>query len=122
MVVHAEEGLDEIGLGSRTHVAELHHGKVRSYTVAPEEFGFKRVPASALVVDDVTGSLATMRDVLDDTPGPARDVVALNAGAAIYTAGLAESLEQGVQRALEAIASGAAREKLDELVRVTQSF
>jgi anthranilate phosphoribosyltransferase len=122
IVVHAEEGLDEIGLGSRTHVAELHHDKVRRYTVAPEEFGFKRVPVSALAVDDVTGSLATMRAVLDNTPGPARDVVALNAGAAIYAAGLAESLEQGVQRALEAIASGAARARLDELVRVTQSF
>jgi anthranilate phosphoribosyltransferase len=120
LVVHAEDGLDEIGISCSTFVAELKDGEVKSYTVTPEQFGLQRGPLSELVVSDIAGSLTLMRAVLDNTPGPARDIVALNAGAAIYAADLVGSLEQGVRLAQEVIASGAARERLAALVRLTQ--
>jgi len=120
LVVHAEDGMDEISLGAATQIAELNHGKVSRYTVTPEQFGMPRAPLSALAVQDAQQSLAVIRAVLDNTPGPARDIVALNAGAAIYAAGLAATLEQGVQRALTALASGAAREKFAALIAFTQ--
>jgi anthranilate phosphoribosyltransferase len=90
--------------------------------VQPEDFGFKRTPISQIAVDGADASLAMIRSVLEDHPGPARDIVCLNAGAAIYAAGVADTLAKGVQRADAAIASGAARNKLDELVILTQSF
>jgi anthranilate phosphoribosyltransferase len=120
LVVHAEDGMDEISLGAATHIAELNHGKVSRYTVTPEQFGMPRAPLGALAVQDAQQSLAVIRAVLDNTPGPARDIVALNAGAAIYAAGLAATLEQGVQRALTVLAGGAAREKFAALIAFTQ--
>jgi anthranilate phosphoribosyltransferase len=122
LVVHAEDGLDEISLGAVTHVAEFKDGSVRAYSLAPEQFGLARTDSRALAVDDVQESLAMLRAVLDGTPGPAHDVVCLNAGAAIYVAGVAASLEQGVEQARRAIAGGAARAKLDGLVQLTRSF
>ena len=122
MVVHADDGMDEISIGTRTHVAELKDGKVSVYTVEPEQFGMAKADVSALAVDSAATSLAMVKSVLDNQPGPARDIVVLNAGAAIYTAGLADSLEEGVKKADEAIASGAARAKLDQLVEVSNSF
>ena len=122
LVVHAEDGLDEISIGAVTHVAELRNGAVRTYSLSPEQFGFARTDAKALAVADVQQSLAMMRAVLDAAAGPARDVVCLNAGAAIYAAGVAADLEQGVERAGAAIANGAARAKLDALVQLTRSF
>jgi anthranilate phosphoribosyltransferase len=120
LVVHAEEGLDEIGIASATFVAELDHGEVRSYSLAPEELGLRRGRPEELSVDSVDASLERMRAVLDDIPGAPRDVVALNAGAAIYAAGLTSSLEQGLRLAQELIASGAARAKLEALVEFTR--
>ncbi len=122
LVVHAEDGLDEISIGAVTHVAELRNGAVRSYSLSPEQFGFARTDAQALAVADVHQSLAVMRAVLDAAAGPAHDVVCLNAGAAIYAAGVAADLEQGVEQAGAAIAGGAARAKLDALVQLTHSF
>ncbi|HFD80960.1 MAG TPA: anthranilate phosphoribosyltransferase [Gammaproteobacteria bacterium] len=122
LVVHAEDGLDEISIAAPTRVAELKDGTVHSYRVTPEQFGIDRGPIEELVVTDAAQSLAMIRRVLDDVPGPARDIVVLNAGAAIYAAGLADSLAAGVEAAAAAIASGAARQKLEQLVEFSHSF
>lgn len=116
MVVHAEDGLDEISIGAATQVAEFKDGIVRSYTVWPEEFGLSRGDVQSLVVASAAESLALIRLVFDGTPGAARDIVVLNAGAAIYVSGLVPDLAAGVRRAQQVIASGAARAKLDALV------
>jgi anthranilate phosphoribosyltransferase len=122
LVVHARDGLDEISVGDKTEVAELKDGQVRRYSIQPEDFGMTRTPIDALRADDAADSLATIRAVLEDHAGPARDIVALNAGAAIYVAGLASSLKDGVDKADAAIASGEARNRLDRLVVLTQGF
>jgi anthranilate phosphoribosyltransferase len=122
MVVHADDGMDEISIGSKTQVAELKDGKVSLYSIEPEQFGLAKADVAALVVDTVETSLAMVKSVLDNQAGPARDIVVLNAGAAIYTSGLADSLEAGIRQADEVIASGAARAKLDELVQLSASF
>jgi anthranilate phosphoribosyltransferase len=122
LVVHSEDGMDEISLATSTHVAELRDGDVVLYTVSPRQFGLSFAPLSVLVVEDAQHSLAIVREVLEGKPGPASDVVALNAGAAIYVAGLTETLAAGVTRAQAVLASGAARLRLDELVRLTGSF
>nr|VFJ63530.1 MAG: anthranilate phosphoribosyltransferase [Candidatus Kentron sp. FW] len=116
LVVHAEDGLDEISIGSPTRVAELREGQVNTYTLTPEQFGMARANIDAIVVDSIQESLDMMRAVLADTEGPARDIVALNAGAAIFVAGIAETLKDGIEKAQEAIASGRAKEKLEALV------
>jgi anthranilate phosphoribosyltransferase len=122
LVVHAEDGLDEISIAAPTHVAELKDGLIQTYYVTPEQFGFVRASLSELAVDTVAASLKMMLGVLDDVPGPARDIVALNAGAAIYAANLTDSLEMGVRRAEAAIADGQARAKLDALVRLSREL
>ncbi len=116
MVVHAEDGLDEISIGATTQVAEFKDGIVRSYTIWPEEYGMGRGDVQSLVVASAAESLALIRQILDDKPGTARDIVLLNAGAAIYVSGLVSNLAAGVERAREVISSGAARAKLDALV------
>jgi anthranilate phosphoribosyltransferase len=121
LVVHAEDGLDEISIGSATHVAELNNGEVTTYTVQPEDFGMQRSDLSALKADDAGDSLRIIRSVLANEAGPAKDIVCLNAGAAIYAAGLADSFAEGVGRAQEVIASGDAAAKLEQLVRATNS-
>jgi anthranilate phosphoribosyltransferase len=122
LVVHAEDGLDEISIGAATTVAELRDGVIRRFTVAPEQFGMRRVSAQALAVSSVQESLAVMRAVLDGQDGPAYDVVCLNAGAAIYAADLCAGMDQGVALAGEALARGAARDRLERLVALTQAF
>ena len=121
LVVHAEDGLDEISVGAPTRVAELKDGEITLYTVTPEEFGLPRSDLSALAVSDAGQSLAMINEVLDNRPGPARDIVMLNAGAAIYAAGVADSLAAGVGRAAEALADGSARDTLASLVRVSNA-
>ncbi len=122
LVVHAEDGLDEISVGAATQVAELKDGTVRSYALQPEQFGLARGDIKTLAVDGAQQSLAVMLSVLDGVPGAARDIVLLNAGAAIYVAGLAANLQAGVDKAKAAIDSGAARGKLNELVKFSRSF
>ncbi|MBA1446695.1 MAG: anthranilate phosphoribosyltransferase [Chromatiales bacterium] len=122
MVVHSRDGLDEISIGDATDVAELKEGQIRRYTIQPEEFGISRAAISEITVEDAAQSLNVIRGVLEDRPGPARDIVQLNAGAAIYTAGLADTLMDGINKADQAIASGEARSRLDRLVILTQSF
>jgi anthranilate phosphoribosyltransferase len=122
MVVHGEDVIDEISIGAPTQVAELKDGAVRCYSLTPEQFAMPRTEIEALVVKDAQESLTLLRAVLADTPGPARDIVLLNAGAAIYVAGLAESVEQGVEKARMAISSGAAQQKLEALATLTNEF
>lgn len=122
LVVHAEDGLDEISIGSPTLVAELCGGRIETYTVTPEQFGLQRAPLKQLSVDTVAASLKMMLGVLNGEPGPAHDIVALNAGAGIYAANLVDSLESGLARAQTVIADGSARRKLDELVHLSRSF
>lgn len=122
LVVHARDGLDEISIGDKTEVAELKDGQIRRFSVSPEDFGLKRRPISEIRADSAENSLAIIRHVLEGEAGPARDIVLLNAGAAIYVAGVSESLKAGVARAAEVIDSGEARNRLDQLVVVTQGF
>jgi anthranilate phosphoribosyltransferase len=122
LVVNADDGLDEISIASATRVAELKNGQVTTYTVTPEQFGLQRASLAELAVDGTASSLAMVKSVLDNKPGPARDIVALNAGAAIYAADLADSLAAGVEKAQQIIAGGAARAKWDALIAYSKTL
>ncbi|MCK5262891.1 MAG: anthranilate phosphoribosyltransferase [Gammaproteobacteria bacterium] len=119
LVVNAEDGLDEISIGSPTLVAELKDGEVKSYTIQPEDFGMQRADLSTIKAADAQDSLNIIKGVLANQSGPAKDIVCLNAGASIYVAGLVDSLAEGVERAAEVITEGKAAEKLQELVAKT---
>lgn len=116
LVVHAEDGLDEISIGAETHVAELKNGQIDSYTIKPEDFGMNRSDVKGLTVKNAHDSLDIIKGIFEGQAGPARDIVVLNAGAAIYAADIAESFEQGVGLAAKAIDSGAASQKLNALI------
>ena len=118
-VAHSQDGLDEISIAAPTRGAELSKGEVRVFMVAPEDFGLERSSLENLRVESPAQSLEIMRQVLDDQPGPGRDIVAMNAGAGIYAAGLANSLKEGTETALAVIASGAAAKVLERLVSFT---
>lgn len=121
LVVHSEDGMDEISIGAPTFVAELKDGAVTTYTIRPEDFGLATADLASLKVEDAAQSLAVVKSVLENQVGPARDIVQLNAGAALYAAGLADSLAAGIGKAGEVLASGAALAKLDALVSVSNS-
>ncbi len=121
LVVHSEDGMDEISIGASTHVAELKQGEIRDYFITPEEFGFERADISLLAVDSAEQSLEVIREIFNGETGPARDIVALNAGAAIYAAGLADSLAAGIATALDVIANGAATAKLNALIEISNT-
>lgn len=122
LVVHARDGLDEISVAERTDVAELKDGMITRYSVAPEDFGLERTSLDAVRVEDPTQSLSLLTAVLDNQPGPARDIVVLNAGAAIYAADVVDSFPEGVQRADEVIANGAARQRFDALIALAKTL
>ena len=126
IVYHSRDGLDEISIGAPTFVAELKDGEVREYEVAPEEFGLPRADSEAqmdsLRVDGPEASAALMREVLDDRPGPPRDIALLNAGAAIHVSGTSASLADGVEAARAALANGRARSALAALVEVSNAL
>jgi anthranilate phosphoribosyltransferase len=119
MVVHGEDGLDEITIAGKTRIGELKNGEVSEYTIRPEDFGMKVSAIETIQVQDSEQSKALLQSVLDNQPGPALDIVLLNAGAAIYVSGVADTLKQGVIRARAAVESGAAKEKLRQLVEIT---
>jgi anthranilate phosphoribosyltransferase len=121
MVVHGLEGLDEISLCGPTRVAELRDGEVREYLIEPEQLGLKRCALDDLHGGSADQSAAIVREVLQGKPGPARDVVLLNGGAALYVSGSADSIKDGVRLAAESIDSGRARDKLEQLVRMTHA-
>jgi anthranilate phosphoribosyltransferase len=120
LVVHGSDGMDEITLNGDTLVAELKDGEVREYTVHPEQFGLAAHDGSALKVANAQASVDMIRRVLDNQHGPARDIVVLNAGAALYAANVADSLADGVARAREALASGQAAQTLGAFIDTTQ--
>ncbi|MEW5823129.1 MAG: anthranilate phosphoribosyltransferase [Pseudomonadota bacterium] len=119
LVVHSDDGLDEISIAAPTSIAELRDGEVYSYRVAPEDFGLPRAPLDGLRVSGAEDSLALIRAAFAGTPGPAGDILALNAGAALYAAGLCASLIEGVARAGELLRSGAVAGRLSALVERT---
>ena len=122
MVVHGKDGMDEVSLGAATLVGELKDGKVSEYEVHPEDFGMRMASNRTLRVDSAQESKDVVLSVLDNVAGTAREIVILNAGTALYVANGADSIGQGIAQAREAIASGAARAKLDEFVRFTQGL
>jgi anthranilate phosphoribosyltransferase len=119
MVVYGRDGMDEISLGAATMVGELKDGEIREYELHPEDFGFAMSSNRALRVETPEQSKAMLLGVLDNQAGPALDIVLLNAGAALYAANVAASMAAGIERAREAVASGAARAKLAELVKAS---
>ncbi|MEI7612934.1 MAG: anthranilate phosphoribosyltransferase [Betaproteobacteria bacterium] len=122
MVVYGKDGMDEISLGAATMVGELKDGKIREYDIHPEDFGLQMSSNRSLRVNDAQESKEMIFSALSNTEGTAREIVVLNAGTALYVANVAESIPRGIDLAREAIASGAARAKLDEFVRFTQGF
>ncbi len=120
LVVHSADGLDEISLCAPTYIAELHHGEIREYTLTPEDVGIAARPIDDLYVGDAVQSLACVKRALTDNHSAAADIVALNAGAAIYTANLCSTLKQGVDMARDVLGTGIAWEKLQEFAAFTQ--
>ena len=121
LVVHSTDGLDEISLAAPTFVAELLEGVVTEYQISPEDIGISSSSMDGLMVDTEDASLALIQSAFDDSNSAAADMIALNAGAAIYVSGIASSLKQGVEMAQDAIGSGLAAAKFAELVEFTQT-
>jgi anthranilate phosphoribosyltransferase len=122
MIVHGREGLDEIALSGETLVAELKDGEIREYTISPRDFGLNLQGPETISVGNVDESKAMLLRALENKDGPARDIVALNAGASVYVAGLADTLARGVELAQATLKSGAARRKVDEFVACTRDL
>ena len=122
MVVHGADGLDEISLSGVTYVAELKDNKITEHAINPQHFGIAEKPLSEIRVSGVEEAKNMLLAVLENRTGPARDIVALNAGAGIYVAGLSNTLETGIKTAFDTITSGAAKNKLGELVALTNSL
>lgn len=122
IVVWGRDNMDEVSLGAPTMVGELVNGEIREYDIHPEDFGLQMVSNRSLKVSGAEESKARILDVLNNVAGPATDIVSLNAGAALYGAGIADSIADGVKKAQAAIASGAALNKLHQLVEVTHQL
>ncbi|MEG2032311.1 MAG: anthranilate phosphoribosyltransferase [Janthinobacterium sp.] len=122
IVVYGRDNMDEVSLGAATMVGELINGEIREYEIHPEDFGMSMIASRNLKVADSAESKAKMMEALRGEPGAAADIVALNAGTALYAAGVASSIEDGLARARTAVSSGAALAKLDQFVQVTQQL
>ena len=122
VVVYGRDNMDEVSLGAATMVGELVNGEIREYEVHPEDFGLPMIASRNLKVADAAASKAMMMEALNGEPGAAYDIVALNAGTALYAAGVASSIGDGLTKARAAIESGAARAKVDQFVQVTQQL
>jgi anthranilate phosphoribosyltransferase len=120
LVVYGRDGMDEVSLGAATMVGEFRHGEIREYEIHPEDFGLTMASNRALKVGTPAESLALIRSVLDNESGPARDIVILNAGVALYAADVAPSMAEGVALAREALASGKAAAKMSQFVETTR--
>ena len=119
LVVYGRDGMDEVSLGAATMVGELRNGEITEYEIHPEDFGMVMASNRALKVSDAAQSKAMLLGVLDNQPGAPKDIVILNAGAALYAANVSDSIKSGVERARAAIESGAAKAKLEQLVTAT---
>lgn len=122
MIVHSEDGLDEISIGAATQVAELKDGVITEYRLQPEDFGMQQVDLSSLRVDSAQQSLEMIQAIFDGMPGPATDLLALNAGAAIYVAGIESTLAAGVVRAQSLLASGEVRAQLTQFIALSREL
>jgi len=122
VVVHGLDGVDEISLGAATMIGELKNGKVSEYNIHPEDFGIRMAGTRNLRVETTEQSVAMLRAVLDNQPGPARDIVVFNSGVALYAADVVDTIADGIARAAAALDSGAARAKMEEFVRYNQSI
>ncbi len=122
LVVYGRDSMDEVSLGAATLVGELKDGKVSEYEIHPEDFGMTMMSSRNLKVADADESRSVLLGVLDNKPGAAREIVALNAGTALYTANVAGSIREGILLAREVLASGAARAKLEAFVAATRKF
>jgi anthranilate phosphoribosyltransferase len=120
VVVYGRDGMDEVSLGAATMVGEFQDGEIREYEIHPEDFGLTMASNRALKVNTPAESLALVRSVLDNEAGPARDIVALNAGVALYAANVVGSMADGVKLALKALASGRAAAKMHEFVETAK--
>ena len=122
LVVHGTGGIDEISIAGATKITELKNGEVKTYEIVPEDFGLKRWDLNLILGGDAKLNAEIIRKILDGESGPHRDVTLLNSGAAIYVSGLASSIYEGIKMAEEAIDSGRAKQKLEDLVKLTNSF
>ncbi len=122
LVVWGRDGMDEVSLGAATMVGELVNGEIREYEIHPEDFGLQMVASRNLKVAGAQESTQKIREALDNTAGPVRDIVVLNAGTGLYAGGAVGSIGEGLEKARELIASGAARAKLEQFVQVTQEL
>jgi anthranilate phosphoribosyltransferase len=120
LVIHGNDGLDEFSLSGPTMVAELKNGEVSTYSIDAHDYGLARAPNSALVGGNAQRNAALLLEVLQGVPGPHRDAVIINAGAALLVSGTTTDLQQGINLAADVIDSGKARSSLDELIRITQ--
>ncbi len=122
LVVYGKDGMDEVSLGAATVVGELKGGEITEYEIHPEDFGLAMASNRTLRVETPEQSMAMLKGVLNKEPGAARDIVILNAGAALYAANVADSMKAGIALAREAIDSGAAQGKLEQLVATSQAL
>ncbi len=122
LVVHGMDGMDEIAISRESAIAELKDGEISEYSVSPEQFGMSRASNELLRVGNATEACAMLCGVLDNKPGAARDIVQLNAGAAIYVAGLTATLSDGIARAAEVISDGSAKARLAQLIAFSGQF
>jgi len=122
LVVYGRDGMDEVSLGAATMVGELKNGEITEYEIHPEDFGLPMASNRGLKVETPDQSRAMLMDVLDNQPGAARDIVILNAGAALYAANVSDSIKSGIEKARAAIESGAAKARLEQLVALSKSL
>lgn len=122
LVVWGRDNMDEVSLGASTMVGELINGEIREYEIHPEDFGMQMTASRNLKVNGAAESKEKIMEALGNTPGAVRDIVALNSGTALYASGVASSIEEGINKAREVIASGAARAKLEQFVQVTRQL
>ncbi len=122
LVVHADDGLDEISIASNTQIAELKNGAVSCYSISPKQFGLDEGNLADIVAKDAANSLLIVNDVFENKTGAALDIVKLNAGAALYASDKAATLEEGVSLAADVIASGEAKNKFQQYIEYTNSF
>ncbi|MEN9383490.1 MAG: anthranilate phosphoribosyltransferase, partial [Pseudomonadota bacterium] len=122
LVVYGKDGMDEVSLGAGTLVGELKNGNITEYEIHPEDFGLPMASSRSLKVDTPEQSRQMLLGVLDNQAGPARDIVVLNAGVALYAANVAADIPAGIEKARQVLASGAAKAKLDQLVTAAHAL